>query len=494
MLRRRVLVWVARGAAVAGACALALAPIMANGTVVATLALLVLGLVYAMVSISRRDPVAILTVLVACLLLIPGDQVLVGPLGGFGNPAQLLALGVLVLWAAGRALGLLRARRGHPLRWTMPLFLATTLTAYAAADQYTLNDEQVASTIRWLLISLSFIGLVLLTTDGIDSVDRLEDLLVRFTLIAGVAGLIGIVEYLLPGWRWATAFQVPGFVGAAIEETSRGDFTRVMAAATHPIEYSVVMGALTPVALHLAIHARSAKARRWCKVSFAALVFVTPLSVSRSGLVSLGVGMAFYFVALGLRGRVNLAVIGVLGISVFQVVVPGLISTFVYFFTAGDQEASIAGRTDDYARIPGYLAGNWVFGRGLGTFLPDQYFWLDNQYILTTLNNGLVGAFALVAVIVAGICVARGARHRSGDPRVRGLGQALAGSIAALGASLALFDGLSFRQLSFTLFLLIGCAGALWSIVGDGPRRFPDGRLREHPAPETALVAKESIT
>ena len=54
----------------------------------------------------------------------------------------------------------------------------------------------------------------------------------------------------------------------------------------------------------------------------------------------------------------------------------------------------------------------------------------------------------------------------------------MAGSIAALGVAAATFDELNFRQTGFMLFLLIGCAGALWTHQHAQPKRFRNGSLR----------------
>ena len=81
----------------------------------------------------------------------------------------------------------------------------------------------------------------------------------------------------------------------------------------------------------------------------------------------------------------------------------------------------------------------------------------------------MLGVTALIITYVVGFAVARGLRHRSCDRSMRGQGQAVAASIAAFGISAAAFEELSFRQAAFTLFLLLGCAGALWSTVQDNP-------------------------
>ena len=155
------------------------------------------------------------------------------------------------------------------------------------------------------------------------------------------------------------------------------------------------------------------------------------MTVARSGIVALAVGLGVYAVHLSNRARLNLIALGLIGVGVYQAAIPGLLGTLRSLLLVGEEDPSIAGRTEDYAKIPGFTAGFEVFGRGLGTFQPLEYFYLDNQYLASLLNGGVLGLFTLILVYVVGFCVARGVRHRSGEPNMRGLGQALAAGIAA---------------------------------------------------------------
>ncbi len=154
--------------------------------------------------------------------------------------------------------------------------------------------------------------------------------------------------------------------------------------------------------------------------------------------------------------------------------VPGLLGTVRSLFRDVGTDPSIAGRTDDYAAIPGLMQGHWWLGRGTGTFLPDVYFFLDNQFLAALLQGGIVGLTAFIALFVVGLGIARGVRRRTPDPALRSEAQALAGTIAALAAASVVFDALAFRQSAFLLFLAIGCAGAHWSLV----RHLP--KVRDH--------------
>ena len=150
------------------------------------------------------------------------------------------------------------------------------------------------------------------------------------------------------------------------------------------------------------------------------------MSVSRSGILTLAVGLAVYAVALSHRARLNALVLGLIGLGVFRALVPGLLGTVRSLFRDVGTDPSIEGRTDDYAAIPGLMQGHWWFGRGTGTFLPDVYFFLDNQYLAALLQGGIVGLAAFIALLVVGLGVARGVRRRSLDPALRSEAQALA--------------------------------------------------------------------
>ncbi|MGE3619309.1 MAG: O-antigen ligase domain-containing protein, partial [Acidimicrobiia bacterium] len=133
-------------------------------------------------------------------------------------------------------------------------------------------------------------------------------------------------------------------------------------------------------------------------------------------------------------------------------------------FTNFFYDDSIEGRTSDYPLIGGYLRESPFIGRGFGTFTPDRYIVLDNQYLGMMIEAGAFGVLTFLALLVCGVGVARGARI-GGDEQTRSLGQALAGAVAAGLVTAATFDLLAFGMVSMILFLLIGCAGALWRLT-----------------------------
>lgn len=426
-------------------------------------AVVVAGLVAGSVGTSRRDAVSVLTLLMGVLFLVPENYVLVGPLKSVGNPALLLGLVALVAWGVARLRGNLDPYRGHPIRWTILGVVLSTLTAYAAGGMRLLTDDEAAGSIRSLFPAFAAIGIALLSLDGLADPERLDTLLARIVGFGGIAAFVGILEFFT-AFNYRDFARLPGLtVTTEVINASRSGFSRIDGAAAHPIEYAVALAALAPIALHMSLHASSRGRRRMAALALVGILVVNPMTVSRSGLLTLAVGLGFYITELGTRARLNALVLSVLGVAMFRSAVPGLLGTLTGLVTVGNDDPSIAGRTEDYDKIPGLMAGFWPFGRGLGTFQPLQYFYLDNQYLGSLLEGGVVLLISVITLFVVGTSMARGGRARSITPPGRSLGQALAGSVAALGLAAVTFDEFSFHQTSFLAFFLVGCAGAYWT-------------------------------
>jgi O-antigen ligase len=358
------------------------------------------------------------------------------------------------------------AEPGHPLRWAVLIFALTAGLAYAAGLTRPLTAIELSGSSRSLFPVLAELGIVLLACDAITNRRRLDTLLFRVVLIGGAAAAIGVAEFALHGFDYQAIMRLPGLTSNVdIVNDTRANFQRVDGAAGHPIEYAVALAALVPLALHYVSYAPTRGRRQAAGFAALLLLAVLPMTVSRSAIVAVAVGLAFMFVQWSPRTRFNALVLAVIGGGLFRAAVPGLLGTLRSLLFIGTEDPSINGRTQDYAKLPGLLEGHWVIGRGLGTFQPLQYFYLDNQYLGSLLEGGVLALGALIGLFVVSMGVARGARKRAHDPVTRSLGQALAGSIASLAVSSITFDELSFRQTGFLVFLLCGCAGTLWSMT-----------------------------
>ncbi len=411
---------------------------------------------------GRVDVVVLLTGYLLLLFLIP-SRLVVGAIGAVGTPANLAALAGLGWWVLARTIPELGAHQGRqPLRTVLFAHVAIVFAAYAAAYTRPMVGVEVRAADRSLLGLAAGLGVALLIADGVPDRARLEALLRRVTWCgAAVAGL-GILQFTLgldvAAWLW-----VPGLeANDALELISqRSLFRRVAGTAIHAIEFSVVLAMVFPLALYFALdHPDRGRRERLVALSIALAI---PMSVSRSGILALVVGMAVLALGWSWHRRIRGAAAAVVFVVALRFAIPGLVGTIRSLFAGIAGDPSIQGRTHDYAVVSELFQQRPWLGRGPGTFVPDRYPILDNQLLLSVVETGMLGALGLLAVLGTAIVLAlRASRRRPTWP----LGRAIAASIAAGTASLVTFDALSFPMFTGTLFVMLGSAGAVWRIRG----------------------------
>lgn len=425
-----------------------------------------LGLLTLGVYRSRRDPAAVLSLFGLVLLLIPARLVFPG-VGGIGTPANLIALTCLAWWIAAFIVPSLgRATGPQPVRPALLFFVVTTLLSYAFAFHRPLTDLEVSGADRSLIALAALLGVALIAADGLQSRERLDALLRRLLILGSVVALIGVGQFLLRV-EITPSIKPPGLVenSEIFTAKSRSLFQRPYSTTLHPIEFSVVMAALLPLAVHYALISRTQfqTLRNWMVVGL--LAGATAMGVSRSGILGLAVGIGTLSLGWDWRRRLNAAVVALLFMGAMKVAVPGLIGTLRNLILNASDDPSIQGRLEDIALVKAYLSETPVLGRGTGTFNGEEYFVLDNEYYKTLMENGLLGLLALLLLLLTACIAARRAASRYEQAEDKHLGQALLASILTFGVTMATFDGLSYPMFSGVLFLLIGSAGAYWRLA-----------------------------
>jgi hypothetical protein len=244
----------------------------------------------------------------------------------------------------------------------------------------------------------------------------------------------------------------------------RSNFHRVAGMARHPIEFGASLAMILPISLHFAFKAQGReKLLRWGCVALLGLGI--PLSLSRTAIVGLLIVVIVLLPTYPPVRRRGALVVGGAWTVMMWLAVPGLVGTLRSLFANYATDSSVTDRTARYSRIGGLLAHHVAFGRGLGTFIPEKYFVLDNQYVASTLEVGLVGLSALFLVMLVSFGCARGARRLFKDPVSRDLAQSLAAAAAVPVVVFATFDALSFPMVPGLMFLLLGVNGALWRLA-----------------------------
>ncbi|HEY7049801.1 MAG TPA: O-antigen ligase family protein [Jatrophihabitantaceae bacterium] len=411
---------------------------------------------------TRLDAVTGLTAFLVTLIVIPSDLIF-GPLGSAGTPAEVLGMGLFAAWLTATVSHLGRRRPAEPIRIFAWLFVGAVLISYVAANSRAMFSAEARAADAGLLLVCSWMGVLLMAMDRIPTRERLDVLLRRLVMLAGALATLGLLQFAtkLP---FTNYLQVPGLATnqSLVSLYGRDGLTRPAGTAVHPIEFGAVLTMALPIALHYAmIDTHRRPLRRWYPVI--AIGFAVPISISRSAVLSVLVALCFVLPtwSRAARRRAYLAIVA-LGGAVY-VMVPGLLGTITNLFTGIQSDSSAQSRTGSFSLAYDFISRSPIFGRGFLTFLP-AYRILDDQYLGLLIETGIVGLATFLGLLASG--VVGGLRLRRAANRIDArLGVALAASAASALASFALFDAFSFPMAASMIFLVLGCLGALRRFV-----------------------------
>ncbi|MBW3578473.1 MAG: O-antigen ligase family protein [Actinobacteria bacterium] len=413
-------------------------------------------------------PLSLLSIYIA-LLFVLSVRYVVGPLGALGSPATLIALSCALVWIASRTHpGMASAAGLQPVRTAGLLFGWVMLASYAAGSFRPLSALEASGSNRAIVMVAALMGIMLLTADGIETRDQLDRLLQRLVAAAVFLAAIGMVQFA-SGWDFSRAFHPPGLsLNGDLAAVRVRTVPRVTGTAMHSIEFGVVLAMLLPLAIHYALFPPAeagffGRLLRWVAVGL--IGFALPLSISRSAVLGLAAAFVTMMAGWSWRMRTNALAAGLVGLVAMKAAVPGVVSTLKSFFINYSNDPSVIGRIDDYGAVTRFIAERPLLGRGIGTFLPDIYRYLDNQYLGVLIESGVLGLLATVGVLLVAVSAARGGRHRSSDVATRNLGQALTAAIAVALLTFATFDALAFAIFAGALFIVLGACGALWRLT-----------------------------
>lgn len=430
------------------------------------------------------DSTAFVNALIVTLFLIPAEFVM-PQLTAVGRPALLLGLLLAGMWAMSRMHPELVMRGRQPLRWALAMWMVSLLASYAGAQGRGLTVLEANGADRSLIYALIFIGAALACADGIPDRRRLDDVIRVLVWSAAAVSIIGILQSVL-GFEVASIIHLPGLelhtdpVGF---EDRRG-FTRIASTTAHYIEFSAVMALALPFAIHLARFGRTARVRQLAMVAGVIIAVSIPLTVSRTGILGLLVVAIAMLPAWSWRNRLNLTVALLALVAATMVVRPRLLGAIKGLFTGWSGDESIQGRTDDYAHVQAFFAERPLFGRGTGTLIPDLYLILDNQWLVTLVQSGLVGVLAMICLHLTAIWLALKVRKRATNEEDRHLASCLVAVQLLVIVSAGTFDTFAFTTFTTAFAICTGLAGALWRLTHpvrpirtDSARRRPEHML-----------------
>lgn len=446
------------------------------------------------------DAVGLLRMEALLLGVLPAGLVF-GPLGGVGSPARVLGVLLCLLWACSAFTPGLGVRTCLPVRIVLALFWVSTLISYVLLHFHAVNVVEATSADTFLIQMLAFSGVALTAAECLRTKEEVFVVVRTAVFAAGFSAFVAILQFQ-PGIDISSWFSKIPFLstnGSYGDVQARGGFNRPPGTAIHPIEFSVITATALAFAIHLLLHDKERPA--WKRqLTFGVMALAIPISISRSALVAAFVVLVYFMVGAppALRTKA-FAFLGGFGLLIFMVI-PGMLGTLSGLVTAGSSDSSIATRTSDYAAVARYVRPHPWFGRGGGTFLPS-YRILDNQYLLTLVEMGIVGLVCLTALYLAISCIGRAARRHSRSDADRSLSQMCAAAGMASLVALFTFDALSFPTFTAFSAMWLGIAGAWWlSVMAEPADAVPaaglvpreDGRRRREPAVHRPMYRKSA--
>lgn len=418
-----------------------------------------------------RLALRLLQLWVVALLLVPTDMV-VRPLGGQAHLANLIGLGLGALWVASvvtpRSTSAPR-RLDEPLRFTgahlgAALLWVATLGAWVAlalrgGDDLTWNGAE-----RWLMVVAAFTGVALVATDGLRGLDQVHRLMATAVAAGALAGLVALVQWRtdLDPSTWLR--RIPGLTpsGDDIETVvSRGTVDRVTGTALHPIEFGVGAALMLPAAVHLVLHDhRRRLVRRWVPLGLCALA--VPLSVSRSSVLVAVVAVGVMVLTMRPAQRLTALLASPMVAGAVLLAAPGTASTLTTSFLAAGDDTSVQSRLDDLTLVGDLMSDSPWWGLGAGTYQPaDVFEILDNQYLLSIVELGLLGTVLLIAATFVVPLHLSGRLRRLGNHELaRSLGGVGLATVAASVVAWATFDAWAFPRFVGLGALTLGLLGA----------------------------------
>jgi hypothetical protein len=413
--------------------------------------------------------------IVGLVLFVPIRRYHFGTALGFElEPYRVLLAGFLLAYFASRIVE--QRPAGPPSGLARPIaLLLLAVLGSELGNLHRIGSQQlqpdVTKSVVFLLGFLVLIPLALGTLSTRQEIDR-----VLGVLVAGgaVVAVLSIVEQRT-GWN---AFDhlgslVPG-VGAPVQPwlPTRGGRLRVLGSAQHPIALGALFAVLMPICLYL-----FERYRRRLFLGCGGVIGLAALAtVSRTAIIMIAVEIiVLFWLRPALRRLWPIAIPLVL---VAHVALPGTIGALRQaFFPKGGLVAQQregahtrgSGRIADLGPALGQVSVRPLFGDGYGTRIVDvkprqNAPILDDQWLGLLLDVGLVGAAAFLWLIIRSVRrMVRACRSARG-PDATGLA-ALAATTAAYAVGMLTFDAITFVQITFVFFLLIGIGCVLATII-----------------------------
>lgn len=411
---------------------------------------------------DAASPVIVFTILI---LLIPA-RLRIAPLASLGTPASLIGLSAFGLWVYGRIFSRsssVGARQ--PLLWAFAILSAVVLASNIALAFRAHDIIESKAADRGILLLLSMVGIAMLAADTLRTREQIRRVLQAIAACGTIVSGLGIVQFIT-GFDLGSMVRLPGFTYIPSDYNSvRSGFNRIVSTTSHPIELSVVLALALCAAMYLWLTSHPSARRQWIVASVIIGISI-PLTVSRTSVIAIVAVLVVLAPIMDRIRRQKLVLVVLLAIVGLRIAVPGLTGTLRSLFLLNSStDPSLQSRTIGFERAVAMIGERPLLGRGFGTFVPEKYFYLDDQMVLTLVETGVLGLLAVWYLFATAGWMTRSIRRLSTRFDDRCLSQCLLAAVAVGFLTAFTFDSFSFASSRTLLMLLIGLAGALWRIV-----------------------------
>ncbi len=428
------------------------------------------SLVYGRTYVTRRrvtyiDAAALLSIMVILLTMIPARLILPG-MTDLGRPGLVVGFVLFLWWLLARFSPRLVMTGPQPLRWAFFGFFITLIISYAVGFMRGLTSMEAGGADRTMLFFCVFGGVMLTAADGVPNWLRMRGVLKVLVACSAIVAVIGLVEYTLH-IDLTTYMTIPGLQAKGWTPTleSRGAGVRVASTTTHYIELAAFLATTLPFAVHFAMFSERPLRRRLALLATVLIGACIAATISRTGMLALGIMVVVLFPVWGWRMRYNVVAATVLMVGALGASSPGLFRTLLHLFDNPSANPAFTVRQARYPLAFHYIAQRPWLGRGTGTWIAPQYQIMDNQWLDTLLSNGVLGVVALAGLHITGIVLAALAWRRSATTEDRHLCAALVSTQVMALAVAGTFDSLSFLTYATTLALTLGLCGTVWRLT-----------------------------
>jgi hypothetical protein len=415
---------------------------------------------------TKLDAATVISFMIALLLLIP-SRLLVPGLPDVGRPALIVCLVMFAWWVLVRLTSSRLVLAGpQPIRWAIWAFALSMVISYAIGQLRGLSTLEANGANNEMLWFCTFMGVALMTADGISNWLRLHVVLRTLVVCGAIMAGIGLIQYVTK-IDITQYLNIPGLVSkrAALGFEDRGDGIRVASTATHYIELSAALATILPFGIHYAIFTKERKPRIWYTIAALTIAAGIAVTISRTGMLALGIVLFTIFPVWTWRLRYNVFIVIGSALAAFAVIQPGLLKTLTSLFDDPSQNPAFTVREARYPYVFHFVDQRPWFGRGTGTYVNPQYWVLDNQWLDLLITNGIVGVTIVALVHITGVTVGILAARRARTMELKSIcAAAVAGQFIAPVVA-GTFDSFAFMTYSTLIALTLGLCGTVWRLT-----------------------------